>query len=91
MHDDPAYRWTLQELAERAGMPRSTFGRKFKRTVGASPIEYLTRWRMLLAGDTLVNSSDPVSTITLSLGYKSETAFVTPSEGSWAVRHGNKP
>jgi len=37
MHDDPAHRWTLQELAERAGMSRSTFALKFKETVGKSP------------------------------------------------------
>jgi AraC-like DNA-binding protein len=77
MHDAPAHRWTLQELAKRAGMSRSTFALKFKQTVGASPMEYLTRWRMLLAGDRLVNSSDPISVIALSLGYESESAFST--------------
>jgi AraC-like DNA-binding protein len=77
MHDDPAHRWTLQALAERAGMSRSTFALKFKATVGASPMEYLTRWRMLLAGDRLANSSDPISVIALSLGYESESAFST--------------
>jgi AraC-like DNA-binding protein len=77
MHDDPAHRWTLQSLAERAGMSRSTFALKFKETVGTSPMEYLTRWRMLLAGDRLANSSDPISVIALSLGYESESAFST--------------
>ncbi|MDE1174292.1 MAG: AraC family transcriptional regulator [Parvibaculaceae bacterium] len=77
MHEDPAHRWTLQELAERAGMSRSTFALKFRETVGASPMEYLTRWRMLRAGDRLVNSSDPVSVIALALGYESESAFST--------------
>jgi AraC-like DNA-binding protein len=77
MHDDPAHRWTLQELAERAGMSRSTFALKFKATVGKSPMEYLMRWRMMLAGDKLTNSSDPISVIALSLGYESESAFST--------------
>ena len=77
MHDDPAHRWTLQALAERAGMSRSTFALKFKQTVGESPMEYLTRWRMLLAGDKLANSSDSISVIALSLGYESESAFST--------------
>ena len=40
-------------------------------------MEYLTRWRMLLAGDRLMNSSEPVSVIARSLGYKSESAFST--------------
>jgi AraC-like DNA-binding protein len=77
MHSDPAHHWTVHELAKHAGMSRSTFAVKFKETVGASPIEYLARWRMLVAGDRLVNSSDPVSAIALSLGYESESAFST--------------
>jgi AraC-like DNA-binding protein len=77
MHDDPAHRWTLQALAERAGMSRSTFALKFKATVGASPMEYLTRWRMLLAGDRLANTSQSISVIARALGYKSESAFST--------------
>jgi AraC-like DNA-binding protein len=77
MHEDPARGWTLHELAACAGMSRSTFALKFKETVGASPLEYLTRWRMLLAGDRLANSSDPISVIALSLGYESESAFST--------------
>jgi AraC-like DNA-binding protein len=32
---------------------------------------------MLLAGDRLVNSNDPISVIALSLGYESESAFST--------------
>src|SRR5580704_769732 len=77
MHDDPAHRWTLLELAERTGMSRSTFALKFKETVGASPMEHLTRWRMLRAVDRLANSSDPISAIARSLGYESESAFST--------------
>jgi AraC-like DNA-binding protein len=77
IHADPAHRWTLQALAKRAGMSRSTFAEKFKRTVGASPMEYVTRWRMLLAGERLANSREPVSAIALSLGYESESAFST--------------
>jgi len=77
IHEAPAHRWTLQALAERAGMSRSSFALRFKETVGASPMEYLTRWRMLLAGDRLMHSSDPVSAIAHSLGYESESAFST--------------
>jgi AraC-like DNA-binding protein len=77
MHDDPSHRWTLQELASRAGMSRSVFALKFKQTVGSTPIDYLTRWRMLLAADKVVNSGDPISVISRSLGYESESAFST--------------
>lgn len=77
MHDDPAHRWTLQELAASVRMSRSSFSLTFKKTVGTSPMEYLTRWRMLLAGDKLENSSDSIAVIALSLGYESESAFST--------------
>ncbi|MGD0893384.1 MAG: AraC family transcriptional regulator [Terracidiphilus sp.] len=77
MHGDPGHGWTIQELGERVGMSRSTFALKFKQTVGDSPMGYLTRWRMLLAGDRLVYSSDSVGEIAASLGYDSESAFGT--------------
>jgi AraC-like DNA-binding protein len=75
MHDDPGHRWTLQELAERVGMSRSIFALRFKETVGETPMDYLTRWRMLLAADRLKTVGDSLSEIALSLGYESESAF----------------
>ena len=77
IHNDPAHRWTLRRLAEHARMSRSAFALKFKQVVGTSPMEYLTRWRMLLAGDKLANSADPLSVIAASVGYESESAFST--------------
>jgi AraC-like DNA-binding protein len=73
----PAHRWTLNELAALAGMSRSTFALRFRQVVGTSPMEYLTRWRMLLAGERLRNSPDKVAAIAASLGYESESAFST--------------
>ena len=61
MHSDPGYLWTLQSLAERAGMSRSVFALRFRETVGVTSMEYLTRRRMLLAADRLKNSSDGLS------------------------------
>ena len=77
MHAEPATRWTLPALAQKAGMSRSSFARAFKATVGASPLDYLTRWRMLLAGTLLTESKQPLSLVARSLGYASESAFST--------------
>ena len=77
LHQDASRRWTLQELAEQVGMSRSAFAKRFKDTVGTSPMEYLARWRMLLAGDRLAHSADPIAVIAVSLGYESESAFST--------------
>lgn len=75
MHNDPGYSWSVQTLAARVGMSRSAFAQRFRETVGSTPIEYLTRWRMLLACDRLKNSGDGIPRIAAALGYQSESAF----------------
>ncbi len=77
MHGDPARRWTLEMLAERAGMSRTTFALRFREVVGLPAMDYLTRWRMMLAGDRLQTSDDSISIIAPALGYESESAFST--------------
>lgn len=75
IHAEPGRLWTLQQLGKVAGMSRSTFALRFKERVGEAPMQYLARWRMLLACDRLEHSDDPVSIIAHSLGYESESAF----------------
>jgi AraC-like DNA-binding protein len=75
IHGEPARDWTLQLLAERAGMSRSVFAMRFKDVVGMAPIDYLIRWRMRLAADRLTNSRDSISEIASSSGYGSESSF----------------
>lgn len=77
MHAEPGKRWTIESLAERAAMSRSSFALKFKRIVGASPMGYLTRWRMILAADRLASGRETISTLAPALGYESESAFST--------------
>jgi AraC-like DNA-binding protein len=77
MHAEPAQPWTVERLARVAGMSRTAFALRFKSKVGQPPMEYLTRWRMLLADDRLRHLREPVSVVALSLGYTSESAFST--------------
>jgi AraC-like DNA-binding protein len=77
MHADPARRWTIEDLGRLAGMSRSTFAQRFKQVVGVPPLDYLTRWRMLIAGDRLRTTRDTIATIAQSLGYESDSAFST--------------
>ncbi len=49
IHERPAHAWTLEELAHAAGLSRTALAQFFKKTVGETPIAYLTRWRMTLA------------------------------------------
>ncbi len=62
-------------MAKRVGLSRSVFAQRFRETVGAAPMEYLTHWRMLLAADRLQRPAGGLSAIAQSLGYKSESAF----------------
>ena len=91
MHNDPGYPWTLQSLAERVGMSRSVFALRFRETVGATPMEYLTRWRMLLAatGWRIPPKGSPPSRNRSATSPKAPS--VKPFAGSWAARQGSTP
>ena len=74
IHREPSRRWTVEMLATEAGMSRASFAAKFRQLVGESPIEYLTRWRMFLAGRNMEHG-EPISAIAHALGYELESAF----------------
>lgn len=77
IHADPGLPWTLSMLANRASMSRSKFALRFKSITGLSPIDYVLRWRMLLACERLAEGKDSLSAIAMSLGYQSDSAFNT--------------
>jgi AraC-like DNA-binding protein len=76
IHRDPARRWTVKNLATAVGMSRSSFAARFRRLTGEGPMEYVTRWRMLLAGRSLTKG-EPIGSVARSIGYDSESAFST--------------
>jgi AraC-like DNA-binding protein len=73
----------LQELAHRTGMSRTVFAKKFKSRVGMTPMRYLSRWRILLAGERLRSSREPISQISFSAGYDTESAFGRAFKKEW--------
>jgi len=75
IHDRPATRWSLDELARAAAMSRTAFAQRFREVAGEPPSSYLTGWRMLLARQALRSSDVPVRTLGLRLGYSSESSF----------------
>ncbi|MFI1393186.1 AraC family transcriptional regulator [Streptomyces griseoaurantiacus] len=77
MHADVAHRWTLRELAAISHLSRSAFAAKFKKEVGAAPLEYLIQWRMSLARDALRRDTRSISELAFATGYESESAFST--------------
>lgn len=75
MHAAPATHWTLESLAQVAGMSRASFAQHFAERVGQTPMEYLTRWRMVQAELRLRNPSVSVAQVASESGYETEAAF----------------
>ncbi len=75
LHHDTAHDWSLCELAEIAGLSRSSFAERFKELVGESPMRYLFRWRMLAAREQLQEGSLSTAAVASRVGYSSEFAF----------------
>jgi AraC-like DNA-binding protein len=74
MHEKPAHEWSLEEMAECAGMSRSVFANSFRARVGCTPSVYLQRWRIGLAQRALLQGR-PLKWIVAEVGYGSEAAF----------------
>lgn len=75
IHQMPESIWTLENLAEKAFMSRSTFAEAFAKTVGITPMKYLTKWRMNQARHLLQTTQLSVIQIAEKSGYESEAAF----------------
>jgi AraC-like DNA-binding protein len=75
MHENPAHKWTVQELAAAVNLSPSRFAIKFAAAVAESPIIYLTKWRMNLASRLLRESDRSVEAIAQQVGYSSLPAF----------------
>lgn len=74
MHEAPNKSWTLDDLAGIAGMSRTRFAEHFRTRIGQTPIDYLTVWRMTIAGQLLARGK-PVKSVALQVGYQSAAAF----------------
>ncbi|QBI55378.1 Arabinose operon regulatory protein [Streptomonospora litoralis] len=90
LHAEPAAQWTVAGLAERIGVSRSTLAKRFADQVGEPPLTYLTRWRMTLAADLLLEQeAATIAGVARSVGYSDPFGFsaafkrvrgVSPSE-----------
>jgi AraC-like DNA-binding protein len=76
LHDEPAAPWTVAALADRSGVSRSTLAKRFAELVGEPPLTYLTRWRMTLAADLLVErEAATVADVARTVGYSDPFGF----------------
>lgn len=92
LHRQPARPWSLEQLAQEAGLSRSALADRFATLVGQPPMQYLTQWRMQLAAGLLLRGGK-VAAVALEVGYESEAAFsrafkklTGSSPGAWRSR-----
>jgi len=75
MHGRPAHDWTVDDLAEQVGLSRSALAQRFANLLGAPPMQYLTRWRLVLAAAALRSGDRAIARVAEESGYDSESAF----------------
>ena len=75
IHDSVDTPWTVESLAEAAGMSRSAFAVRFKELLGQTPLEYVTEWRMQKAMQFLQQRDKKLTDVARSVGYESDASF----------------
>ena len=75
LHGEPGKPWTVDELAREVALSRSALAERFAALVGEPPIQYLMRWRLALAAQTLRSSGEVIARVAERSGYESEAAF----------------
>lgn len=94
LHERPGEAWSLQRMADQAGMSRSAFAAGFKAAVGQTPADYLAHWRLTLAQARL-REGRPIKAIADELGYANASALsrlfahkLGQSPRRWLARQG---
>lgn len=70
----PEAAWTIDTMAAQAGMSRARFADHFRATVGTTPLDYVTRWRLMLAQQHLL-AGQPMKWVAGAVGYDSPSAL----------------
>lgn len=74
LHEAPARDWSLQALAQVAGMSRTVLATTFRHIVGLTPGQYLQAWRVGLAQQSL-RQGRALKVVAAEVGYGSEAAL----------------
>ena len=74
IHEAPGEAWTLERMAERAGMSRTSFATTFRQAVGQTPADYLVSCRVAMAQMGL-REGRPIKLLADQLGYANPPAL----------------
>lgn len=86
VHEKPHAQWTLEAMAEQAGMSRTQFALTFKEIVGTTPGVYLSNWRLGIARAEL-EAGSPIKAVARMCGFSSAAAF----SRAFSRRYGHAP
>jgi len=75
VHADPAANWSIEALAARASLSKTTFTEAFRKMLGVTPMQYVTSWRLHKARALLDRADRSIQQIALEVGYESESSF----------------
>lgn len=75
VHREPGRPWTVELMADEAGMSRSAFAARFTSLVGEPAMRYVLRWRMNVAATALRDPRVTVASLASDMRYESEAAF----------------
>jgi AraC-like DNA-binding protein len=85
IYNNPAYPWTVANLAAAVGCSRAMFARRFTEQVGEPPIAFLTGWRLALAADLLRSSQVTIAAVARQVGYSSPFALSSAFKRAYGV------
>jgi transcriptional regulator GlxA family with amidase domain len=74
MHKHPETSWSLEQLAQHAGMSRARFAAHFRKVVGVTPFDYLTDWRLGIV-QNMLRKGNSLKLIATAVGYANATAL----------------
>jgi AraC family transcriptional regulator, alkane utilization regulator len=75
IREQPDRPWTVPRLAAAVSMSRSTFAERFRAATGETPMQHLTRYRMVRAAEYLRGTDAGVREIARLVGYDSEVSI----------------
>lgn len=75
IHARPGDEWSVAKLAGEVAMSPSRFAARFNAALGDSPMAYITKWRMNVAGRRLKESQHKIEEVAVSIGYENVSAF----------------
>jgi AraC-like DNA-binding protein len=75
IHADIKRAWTVEALAQLAGMSRSSFAERFKLLLRETPMQYVASWKMQKSLTLLADGGTKLSEIARQVGYETDAAY----------------